>query len=295
MCKLLFARLFDYHLTHQSKSILLLKIIWLFNTLNFHAQKALFSGKVDQKDAAAVKHLAWWLTTALLFAWGLGPGKPSEQASLSHQEMLLQGTKPAIFQRSIKNLQIINLCNKSLFLPQFMSRNLEKTTKLSTRAKHFWEFCSASVYKGRFQKKSLNQNWSSSCQHWSLLVHDFQTKHFRFSCKLWLWSIQNHARHSLQAFALLGSAIWSRLFNLNLSRLPFSWTGCCFRLGSDLLLCTGFDLEHAVLFPCQKANKCSKARVKQWAGCCFGHTSSHQFHWKFHLTWKKKQLAAAQN
>ena len=42
---------------------------------------------------------------------------------------------------------------------------------------------------------------SLSCQCRSL--HGFQTSHFiwdQFDCKLWLWSIQNHARHWSQAF-----------------------------------------------------------------------------------------------
>ena len=60
------------------------------------------------------------------------------------------------------------------------------------------------VYKDKLLKKSDLQieNRSSSCQYWSL--YGLQTKHFicnKFGCKLWLWSIQNHARHSFQAFA----------------------------------------------------------------------------------------------
>ena len=58
-----------------------------------------------------------------------------------------------------------------------------------------------------FTKKNCSKNLqienrSSSCQRMS--PHGFQTSNFicdRFDCKLWLRSIQNHARHRSQAFA----------------------------------------------------------------------------------------------
>ena len=76
-------------------------------------------------------------------------------------------------------------------------------------------------------------NRRSSCQRWSL--HGFQTSHFifdRFGSKLWLPS-----------FCAPPSEV-AGLFDSNLRRCAF--------LGKvvdlDLLLCTGFDSEHAVLF-----------------------------------------------
>ena len=58
------------------------------------------------------------------------------------------------------------------------------------------------------------------------------------------------------------------LFDSNLSRRPF--------LGQvvdlDLLLCTGFDLEHAVLFLCHifTQRRMNDRKIEQSDGCCFG-------------------------
>ena len=80
------------------------------------------------------------------------------------------------------------------------------------------------------------ENRSSSCQCWSL--NGFQTSHFicnQFGCKLWLLLVQNHARHRFQAFALC-----------HLKSLCCAIRIWADALYLDLLLCTEFNLEHAV-------------------------------------------------
>ena len=107
-----------------------------------------------------------------------------------------------------------------------------------------------------------------SCHHWSL--HCFQTSYFicdQFACKLWLQSIQNHARYCLQAFACLPSEV-AVLFDSNLSRHPF--LGHVVDL--DLLLCTGFHLEQVVLFLCHifTQRPMTDRKNKHSNGHCFG-------------------------
>ena len=79
---------------------------------------------------------------------------------------------------------------------------------------------------------------------------------------------------------LLRAAIWSCwAFQFQSSRSPFLWQ----EVNLDLLLRTGFDLEHdEVLFLCHIFTQ----RPKQWA--LFGSAiTSRQFHRKFHFTLKK--------
>ena len=94
------------------------------------------------------------------------------------------------------------------------------------------------VYKGRLLKISKIENWSLSLP---LQIATWPFIRCQFGCKLWLPLIQNHARHCFQAFCTPPVQ-----FNLNLNRHPF--------LGQvadlDLLLCTGFNSEHAYLFLC---------------------------------------------
>ena len=86
----------------------------------------------------------------------------------------------------------------------------------------------------------------------------------------------------------------SVLFYSNLSRLPF--------LGQvvniDLLLCTGFDSEHAVFVPVSyfysETNYWSNYWAKQWV-LLWSATTSRQFHRKLHFSCKKKVLVAARN
>ena len=58
------------------------------------------------------------------------------------------------------------------------------------------------------------------------------------------------------------------LFNLNLSKYPF--LGQVIEL--DLLLCTGFDLEHVVLFLCHifTQRPMHDRKIVQSYECCFG-------------------------
>ena len=78
------------------------------------------------------------------------------------------------------------------------------------------------VYKDKWLlKKSLNRRSSLSCQHWSLHHDGFQILHFIwnwFGCKLLLKSIQNHTRHSFQAFSHCAVQLESE-------QTPFPWTG----------------------------------------------------------------------
>ena len=77
----------------------------------------------------------------------------------------------------------------------------------------------------------------------------FQTLHFICNCdlfdrKLRLQSIQNHHR-LFPSLCTLTSEV-SVLFDWNLSRLPFLRQV----VNLDLLLCAGFNSEHADLFLC---------------------------------------------
>ena len=95
------------------------------------------------------------------------------------------------------------------------------------------------------------ENWSLSCQPWSL--HCFQTLHYicdRFGCKIWMQSIQNHARHRIQAFArrvTMCAAIWSHCaVRFESEPPPFPRTGRQLRSAAQRL-CTGFYSEQLVL------------------------------------------------
>ena len=58
------------------------------------------------------------------------------------------------------------------------------------------------------------------------------------------------------------------LFNLNLSRRPFLWQV----VDLDLLLCTGFNQEHAVLFLCHifTQRPMNDRKIERSDGRCFG-------------------------
>ena len=75
------------------------------------------------------------------------------------------------------------------------------------------------------------------------------------------------------------------LFYSNLSRCPFLRQVVYL----DLLLCTGFDSEHAVF---SETNDWYQDWAKRWALLWLA-TTSCQFHRKFHFTWNKKWLIAA--
>ena len=75
------------------------------------------------------------------------------------------------------------------------------------------------------------------------------------------------------------------LFYSNLSRCPF--------LGQvvdlDLLLCTGFDSEHAALFLCHifTQRPVTDKKIERSEGALFWSATSLEFHRNFHFTWKK--------
>ena len=126
------------------------------------------------------------------------------------------------------------------------------------------------VYKGKLLKKSSNRKSKHvSCQRGSL--HGFQTQHFicdQFGCKLWLLSIQNHARHRFQAFA---RRHLKSLCSSILIRRPFLTQVV------DLIMllcsvCTGFDSEHTVLFLRHifTQRPMNDRKIEQCDGRCFG-------------------------
>ena len=126
-----------------------------------------------------------------------------------------------------------------------------------------------------------------SCQQWSL--HGFQALNFIcdwFGCKFWLQLIQNHAWHRLQAFAR------RHLKSLRCSiQRPFLRQV----VDSDLLLCTGFDSEHAVLFLCHILTQrpMNDGKVRRIDGRCLGRrqwsaTTSRRFHENFISHGKQK-------
>ena len=85
-------------------------------------------------------------------------------------------------------------------------------------------------------------------------------------CKLWLWLIQNHSRHCSKLLALPFEV--ALLFDLNLSRCPFLKQV----IYQDLLLCTGFNKEHAVLFLCHMFTQrpMNDGKIEWSNGGCFG-------------------------
>ena len=68
---------------------------------------------------------------------------------------------------------------------------------------------------------------------------------WRFGCKPWLRSIQNHARHRFQAFARSHLKLLCCSIQIWADALSSGQV-----VDLDLLLCTGFDSEHAALFLC---------------------------------------------
>ena len=149
-------------------------------------------------------------------------------------------------------------------------------------------------YKGRLLKL---QNWKLKLvlSAWALVttVHGFQTLHFicyRFGCKLWLWLIQNHARHRFQAFARAHTqpSEVAVLFASNLSRKPFLRQV----VDLDLLLCTLHRIQFGTccFIPMSyfhsETNGWSKKWVNWWALLWLA-TTSRQFNRKFHFRWKQ--------
>ena len=150
------------------------------------------------------------------------------------------------------------------------------------------------VYKGRLLKKSSNQNQSSSCQRWSL--HGFQTFHSicdLFGCKLWLLSIHNHADSRLTLFPSFCAppSEVSVLFNSNLSKRPFLWQV----VDLDLLLCTGFNLEHEVSLLCHifTQRPVTDRKIERSYGRCFGRQQLLAKSIKNFISYEKQKLLVA--
>ena len=124
------------------------------------------------------------------------------------------------------------------------------------------------VYKGRLLKKSSNQK---SKLVLSMLVTTWLSNiafHLRSIWLQTLVAIDSESRQtSFPSFCAPPSEV-AVLFNLNLSRLPF--------LGQvvdlDLLLCTRFDSEHAVLFLCHifTQRPMTDRKIERRDGRCFG-------------------------
>ena len=124
------------------------------------------------------------------------------------------------------------------------------------------------VYKGRLLKKSSNRK---SKLVLSTLVTTWLSNiafHLRLIWLQTLVAIDSESRLTLfPSFCAPPSEV-AVLFDSNLSRLPF--------LGQvvdlDLLLCTGFDSEHAVLFLCHifTQRPMNDRKIERSDGSCLG-------------------------
>ena len=110
-----------------------------------------------------------------------------------------------------------------------------------------------------------------SCQHWSL--HAFQTLQLICYLRLiWLQTlvaIDLESRQTLfPSFCVSPSKAAEPVFNWNLSRQHFLPQV----VNLDLLLCTRFDLEDAVLFLCHifTQRPMTDRNIEQSNGHCFG-------------------------
>ena len=147
------------------------------------------------------------------------------------------------------------------------------------------------VYKRRLLKKSSNRKSklvpSTLVTTWLSNL----TFHLRPIWLQTLVAIDSELRQtSFPSFCVPPSEV-AALFNSNLSRRPF--------LGQvvdlDLLLCTGFDLEHAVLFLCQQNQRLLRdewmpvtERLSEAMAAALVCSNFSQIPWKFHFTWKTK-------
>ena len=124
------------------------------------------------------------------------------------------------------------------------------------------------VYKGRLLKKSSNRK---SKLVLSTLVTTWLSNIAFHLRPIWLQTLvavdSESCLTSFPRFCAPPSEV-AVLFDSNLSRLPF--------LGQvvdlDLLLCTGFDLEHAVLFLCHifTQRPMNDRKIERSDGRCFG-------------------------
>ena len=134
--------------------------------------------------------------------------------------------------------------------------------------KHRWMFTKTNCSKNLQIK---NQTHPVNTGHYMA----FKTELFicnQFGCKFWLLSIQTQKVTPDIVSELLLATIWNRcavwLESQDLSRRPF--LGQVVNL--DLLLCTGFDSEHAVLFLCHifTQRPMTDRKIERSDGRCFG-------------------------
>ena len=124
------------------------------------------------------------------------------------------------------------------------------------------------LYKGRLLKKSSNRR---SKLVLSILVSTSNSRIAFHLQPIWLQALvdidSEQCQTSFPSFCAPPSEV-AVLFNSNLSRRPF--------LGQvvdlDLLLCTGFDSEHAVLFLCHifAQRPMNDRKIERSYGRCFG-------------------------
>ena len=150
------------------------------------------------------------------------------------------------------------------------------------------------VYRGRLLKKSSNRK--SKLVLSTLVTTWFWNITFHL-LPIWLQTlvaIDSELRlTSFPSFCAPPSEV-AVLFYSNLSRRPF--------LGQvvdiDLLLCTGFNSEHVVLFWCHilAQRRMNDRKIKQSNGRCLGRRQLLADSKKnFSPSWKKKRLVAARN
>ena len=110
-----------------------------------------------------------------------------------------------------------------------------------------------------------------------------------------LVAIDSESRHTLFQSVCAPPSEVAVLCYSSLSRCPFLRQV----VDLDLLLCTGFNLENAVLFLCHIFNqrpmnysKIEQSNGRHWA-LVWSATTSRPFQWKFHFHWKKKSFVTA--
>ena len=126
------------------------------------------------------------------------------------------------------------------------------------------------VYIGRLLKKSSNRK---SKLVLSMLVTTWLSNITFHLLSIWLQTsslvaIDSESRlTSFPRFCIPQSEV-AGLFNSNLIRHPFLWQV----VDLDLLLCTGFYLEHAVLFVCHISTQrpMTNRKIERSYGRCFG-------------------------
>ena len=138
------------------------------------------------------------------------------------------------------------------------------------------------VYKGRLLKKSSNQK---SKLVLSTLVTPWLSNIAFHLRPIWLQTLvaidSESCLTSFPSFCAPPSEV-AALFDSNLSRRPFLGQV----VDTDLLLCTGFDSEHAVLFLCHSFSRDERMieRFSEAMGAASVCNNFLLILWKFHVT-----------